>query len=225
MGNAARVGGSSLASVSRFVFLKKVLVIISITALPAGFIKLMADGGGVFFVRKEYLHVVMPSMLYVGCTLQSDAIYDVESANECVMAEKYATLLLARAEQCRTGLTQKLTKKGMKRAAVEGALDYLETVGALSDIRYARAYLSSRSTRFYGWKKLAAELAAHGIKRSITKDALKEFFTEHSEKEMCRRAVRKATRLGKSGEQLAYCLLGKGFSQSMIQTVLKEEEC
>lgn len=71
--------------------------------------------------------------------------------------------LLARREHSRRELHRKLGDRGHPEAAVAVALDRLEAEGALSDRRFAEEYARSRFAKGYGPRRVAAELAGHGL--------------------------------------------------------------
>jgi regulatory protein len=68
---------------------------------------------------------------------------DTEKA-QCLAS---ALRLLARAEQCRAGLSLKLQKKQFPKAIINSVLDELEDSAYLDDARFARAWLSARVKR------------------------------------------------------------------------------
>lgn len=182
----------------------------------------LTTSGGVFLLRLVYLCALHPNTLQAGCAVGEDEERDIMQAAKCFEAEQMASVLLCRAEQSRQGLMRKLVKKGAQLPAVEKALDYLEEVGALSDARYARAYLNLRRTRIEGRARKAACLLHHGIGRDVADSALDEFFAEHSSEDMCRKAVQKGVEAGKHGERLCQSLVRRGFASSMVKRIMRE---
>lgn len=182
----------------------------------------MTAGGVAFFLRLIYLSIVQPKKLLVGTVLDEYEENDVVQAAKCFEAEKMASALLYRAEQSEQDLIRKLIKKGEDREAIKKALDYLTETGALSDARYAKAYLNSRRTRNEGRIKKAANMAAHGIDRNISKAALNDFFDEHSEEDMCRNALQKGLKQGKDAYHLSQSLVRKGFTANMVRRLMLE---
>ena len=111
-------------------------------------------------------------------------------------AERLAMNYLARAEQCRAGLTRKLIAKGLDKKVIFPALDYLESVKYLDDYRFAGAWLRNRSIdHAEGRIKLSAELAARGVDKTAAVKALDEFFESTDELELCRRAYSRLLRI------------------------------
>ena len=145
------------------------------------------------------------------------------AATEASAATQKALALLARCEQCRAGLARKLLAKGFSKDTVEGVLDALEERDFLSDRRFARAWLNSRRIGHYeGRSRLLSELAARGIDKEVSKEAVDSFFEEFDEEEICRKAAKKLVAQGKSGEKLMASMQRAGFSWKMSSNVLRE---
>lgn len=145
------------------------------------------------------------------------------AATEASAATQKALALLARCEQCRAGLARKLLAKGFSKDTVEGVLDALEERDFLSDRRFARAWLNSRRIGHYeGRSRLLSELAARGIDKEISKEAVDSFFDEFDEEEICRKAAKKFVAQGKSGEKLMASMQRAGFSWKMSAAALRD---
>ena len=161
-----------------------------------GVCEITPGAGSAFFLRKEYLSLVDPERICAGAEFNDEETSDILNAALIYSAEYAAMTYLARAEHCRAALTQKLIKKNIDRKAIEPALDYLEGVRYLDDERFAGAWLRTRSIdHAEGRIRLAAELASRGVDRNAAKKALDEFFSDHDEMEICRRAYRKVRNL------------------------------
>ncbi|MDE6736933.1 MAG: recombination regulator RecX, partial [Treponemataceae bacterium] len=146
-------------------------------------------------------------------------------AGQAFVVEKKCESLLARCEQCRAGLERKMRQKGFDKEPVAYALDYLERRQFLDDARFAAAWLRSHAvSKCQGRARLAGELAARGISRDIAAAALDAFFAEYDEAALCRKAVAKATRAGRSGDKLVKYLLDSGFSYRLIRAQLERGE-
>ena len=106
---------------------------------------------------------------------------------------------------------------------MEGVLDALEERDFLSDRRFARAWLNSRRIGHYeGRSRLLSELAARGIDKEISKEAVDSFFEEFDEEEICRKAAKKFVAQGKSGEKLMASMQRAGFSWKMSAAALRD---
>ena len=191
--------------------------------------KITPSGGSAFFFRDAYLVSLSPDQLeevrYASFPLElADEPYkDMLSAALSYNAERMAMAYLARAEQCRTALTAKLSKKGCAGRDIAAALDYLEACGYLDDRRFAGAWLRSRSIdHAEGRRRLAAELAARGIAREDARAALDDFFSDHDEGELCRKALERSMKTCRDRNRLFRSLLRKGFTAAEITAALRE---
>lgn len=178
--------------------------------------------GPAFFIRKEYLPSLDFDLIVPGAEFNEQQTDEILDAGLICVVELKAVGYLARAEQSRFGLTQKLIAKKYDKKYIDAALTYLEGRGYLSDERYARAWLHDRRiNHFEGRTKLAAELGARGIGREVAAAALDEFFEENDEAEICAKACERFVKQGKEGDKLFAALLKAGFSYKMIKDVLQ----
>lgn len=185
----------------------------------SGMFKVAPEEGAAFFVRAEYLPEGLFERIDVGADFNETETDSLLDAGLTCAVELKAVSYLARAEQSRFGLTRKLLEKKHEKKYVEDALTYLEGRGYLSDLRFATAWLNTRRINHYeGRSRLAAELAARGIDRDVAKQALDEFFTEHDEEEICRKAYEKLSKT-KSGEKLTEALIRAGFTYKQIKAL------
>lgn len=199
------------------------LCIVSIKQVGTDCVEITSSEGPVFFVRTSYLQIVSPQSISEGATFSEEQTADIIRAGEAFAAEKKCESLLARCEQCRAGLERKMQQKGFSKEAISLALDYLESKKYLSDERFAASWLRIHSVnKFQGRSRLRSELLSRGISRSITERAIEDFFAEHDESELCRKAIEKATRTGRADEKLTAYLMASGFSYKMIQHELND---
>lgn len=169
--------------------------------------------GSSFFVRNCYLQLLPTQDIVAERNLSDEELEDLLLAGLKFAAEKTAVGYLERAEHSRYLLTIKLKKKGHENAAIDGALDYLEERGFLSDLRYAQAWLRNRSINHAeGRSRLLSGLLAKGIERKLASQALDEYFQGVDQEQILERAIEKCRRLGKSQEATEKYLIRKGFS-------------
>ena len=198
------------------------LCIVSVKQVGTDCVEITSSEGPVFFVRTTYLQSVPPDALVDGASFADDAAEDIVRAGEAFAVEKKCETLLARCEQSRAGLTRKMQQKGFAKEPIALALDYLEGRGYLSDARFASSWLRSHAvSKCQGRTRLVSELLSRGISRQITVAAVDEFLSEYDEAELCRKAVEKATRAGRTGDRLVKYLMDSGFSYRMIQNSLQ----
>jgi len=191
-----------------------------------GMIKVIADEGAAFFLRKEYLINVDFDSIDVGKEYS-----DEEQVNEILdgglasAVEIKAISYLARCEQSHFGLSRKLLEKGYEKKYIEMAFAFLEKKNLLSDLRFSSAWLNSRRIGHYeGRPKLMAELQSRGISREVANKALDEFFEENDEQIICRKAYEKLLRKGKTEDKLVAAMIQAGFSYKMIKEAMNSQE-
>ena len=210
-----------------------------------GVYEITPDSGSAFFLRTEYLTYVGEDKLQPvkGGLGETDSLFAQDEALEKGMqgvltdeeaadllnaalvfsAERVAMSYLARAEHCRFMLKQKLLRKGIDKNSIKKSLDFLETTGALDDVRFAGAWLRSRYiAHAEGRRKLEGELLKRGLSKDVAKIALDDFFSSHSESELCKRAYKKCLRIQKDPSKIYSSLQRLGFSGQQIKKVLNQ---
>ena len=232
-----------------FSILLAIMVIRGIRQTLQGVYEITPDAGSAFFLRSEYLHSVSEERLVPvdgglagedelfvrpgDLTAGMDGVFSDEETGDILHAavvyavESAAMSYLSRAEHCRSSLSAKLVKKGMDKTDVDEALDHLETVGYLDDYRFAGAWLRTRYvSHAEGRTKLLSELLSRGVDPDAAKKALDDFFSVHSQPEICRRAVRKYLRTHRDAEEerLYASLVRLGFTYGQIKSALSDEE-
>ncbi|MCR5724932.1 MAG: recombination regulator RecX [Treponema sp.] len=184
-------------------------------------VKIESDTAPVFFMRFVYLMTLSPERVVAGTDFTDEEAAELVQAGLAFAAEQKAYEYLCRAEHSRSGLYTKLLQKGMDKDAVNAALDYLEGRRYLSDARFAESWLRTHLLgKAQGRTRLLSELLARGVGRETAKEALDAYFEEHSEDELCERALEKALRAGKTGDKLMQSLLASGFSYKQIKAAL-----
>ena len=190
-----------------------------------GMYKITPEQGVVFFVRQEYLSGIgiVLGAVQTGSEFTDDDEEALIDAGLICAVEIKAVSYLARSEQCKFGLTRKLLAKQYKSEYIDKALSFLESKNYLSDERYATAWLNDRRINHYeGQKKLLLELQARGIDKAVAAEAVKEFFTENDEEEICKKAHERFVKKGKSEDKLIEALLKAGFAYKLIKRVMED---
>ena len=189
-----------------------------------GMYKLTPEQGVVFYARQEYLSGIELDNIQCGSEFVDDDEEALLDAGLICAVEMKAVSYLARSEQCRFGLKRKLLAKQYKSEYIDKALSFLESKNYLSDERYAAAWLNDRRINHYeGQTKLLLELQSRGIDKTVAADAVKEFFTDNDEEEICRKACERFVKKGKSEDKLIEALLKAGFAYKMIKNVMDSE--
>ena len=185
-----------------------------------GCIKVTSSEGPSFFLRPDYLELILPEEIRPGVVFEEERFEDIVQAGFAFAAERDALSFLNRSEHCRAMLEAKLAKKGHAVPSVQKALNRLEHEKLLDDFRFARAWLHNRLiSKAEGPSRLAGELAKRGIKREIIDEALDELLQNVSVDELFEKALDKLRRSGKSGKKLEDALMRKGFDYRRIKNV------
>ncbi|MBR5646071.1 MAG: regulatory protein RecX [Treponema sp.] len=185
-----------------------------------GMFKVCQESGNPFFIRQDYLKTIMIENISSGQNFNEHEDNELLDAALSCIVELKAVEYLARSEQSRFGLYQKLINKKYQKVYIENALDFLEKKNYLSDERFSRAWIHSRMLNHCeGRTKLVNELISRGISREISKNAVEEFFSENDEEALCKKACEKFLKKGKNGEKLTAALLNSGFSYKMIKSI------
>lgn len=139
----------------------------------------------------------------------------------------YAAALCARSEQCTFDIRNKLRTRNLDSAETEHVLSYLQERRYVDDIRYASAFVRTKS-RLSGWGiwKIKRALTAKHIPSHIIDKALEEADPEDY-LESARKAARtkaKKLNLNVSADRIRLYrhLQAKGFDSSLISIIIKE---
>ena len=183
-----------------------------------GMVKIAAEEGASFYIRKQYLPTVSWDDIEIGNEFTGSNEDEILDAGFASVVELKAITYLARAEQSRFGLTRKLVQKGYEKKHIDMALTYLESKNYLNDARFAIAWLHGRRINHYeGRSKLKAELQTRGIGRDVAEKAIEEFFEEFDENEICQKAFNRLIKKGKSDDKLIAAMMNSGFTYKQIK--------
>lgn len=194
--------------------------ITSIKIINDSLLQITVDSLNTFYLRKNYLE--KQNIIFdVEEELSQEEFEDCLNAGLTFAVEKKAMEYLAKTEQSRFLLKNKLKKKEHPIFAIEKSLDYLELKGYLNDSRYAMAFLRNRSiSHFEGKNRLLQELLQRGVEKKIAQEQIDFFFEEKDEIEICKKALEKLRRNGKKEEKIPSTLEKLGFSYRVFREIL-----
>jgi regulatory protein len=148
-----------------------------------------------------------------------------QNANE---AKAYALALryLGVRVRSRRELTDYLTRKGCESQESEAALERLEGLGLVDDLRFAQAWIADRmAVRPRSRMRLSQELAAKGVSRDIVDIALQELEPEREVSTLKDLIIRKQRSGGYSDpKKLIGYLQRQGYRWDLIKEALQEIE-
>ena len=214
------------------------MVIISLKTEAAGeqiaekISRIELSDGSLFSFRNCYLpHEIIETCITNPDQAQGNEITVFEEAafrhaSACLRTEKTALRLITRAEQCVTGLSRKLEKRGHETACVNAVIERLCALQLLDDTRFARLWLESRLRLPRSPRRLLIALCSRGIDRSGAETAVKNVLDDETEYALLLRFAKKLARKKKHDESelrsLKYVLKNEGFSRAAIQRYLEE---
>lgn len=129
--------------------------------------------------------------------------------------------LAARREHTAADLARKLRQKGHDGGEVREALETLREKGYVDDERAAAAYIGERQRKGYGPRRVAADLARHGIASGTARQAVAEHYPAQREREILAGLIGRAS-AAQSGDpqKLAEKLLRRGFHADAVRDAL-----
>lgn len=106
---------------------------------------------------------------------------DSTGEKELAEAREAALRLLARREHSAVELKTKLLNKGWPEGDIDQVIPSLAEAGLQSDRRFAEAFARQRAGRFYGPRKIQAELAQRGIDSALMHEAIESLEVDFAE--------------------------------------------
>lgn len=177
------------------------------------------EGGDLLRITEDEL---LRFDLYTGLDITAETVIELQKC--AVRSEtrlRAANIVSARALS-RRELTKRLSGKGASEEDAEAAADWLEGIGALDDLAYAKAVVRHYSASGYGAAKLRDELHRRGIARELWDEALAE--TPEAGETIARviAAKTKGKTLDERGrKKLSDLLLRRGFAWRDVKEALR----
>ena len=227
---------------------KHTMYIKDIKQVSVGVYKIHPTDGPVFFIRDSYFGIEAFETLYhnfrsfdtsqfaqsnntetsrgpnaEGFYVNDEQIYRLIDASETYLAERYATGLLNRSEQSRFLLFQKLLKKKYASDHINEALNFLESKGYLSDLRFSKAWIRQRvRSKKENRSKLYQGLLARNINGAIANEALDEVFEEFDidETELLQNLIDVYVSKQYDTEKIIKKCINKGYTLKEINKIL-----
>jgi len=135
----------------------------------AGSIRIEVDGARFGTLPPE---VVREERLRVGSELDDALLAHLAGLAEVEATYRTALRAVERRSFARADLGRRLRRKGHAPEAIERALGRLAEHGFLDDVAFAASYIETRAARGRGPLRLARDLAAMGVERSVIDRAL-----------------------------------------------------
>lgn len=117
---------------------------------------------------------VVTFALVPGRTLEEEDLGRLKEAGGLSSAKARGARMLGERPLSRRELTRRLVEKGETPEHAQAAVDWLEELGALNELEYARSIVRHYTARGYGAQKLRQEFQRRGVPREIWDQALEE---------------------------------------------------
>lgn len=117
---------------------------------------------------------VLSFSLYPGCELEEERWQELIKTGTASSARARGAKLLGERPRSRRELIRRLQEKGETPEDAEAAADWLEELGVLNDLEYARSIVWHYERRGYGVQRLRQEFQKRGIPRELWDEALEE---------------------------------------------------
>jgi len=141
-----------------------------------------------------------------------------------------AAAMLAHKMRTRSELAQKLADRGISEAAVQVALDKLESYGYVDDAAYAHEFVQSAiAAGRFGRRAVAYKLAEKGLPRDVVEKAM-SLYTEDDERQAASKQadalLKRYADIGKRQlQQKVYAaLMRHGFDSNVLSALFSEDE-
>lgn len=190
-------------------------------------VSVFLDGAFAFGVSQE---LIREWGLWVGRRLSAEEQVQLRAAEQLLAAQATALQYLAVRPRTAHEVRQKLRRSGVADQVAEQVMARLQARGALDDMAYAHAYLTSRLTsRGYGPQRLRRELQQRGIGRGLVEEAVRQELAAEDVLTAARAQAAKRwprlareTDVAKRRQKLWAFLHRRGFPAAIVQQVLTE---
>ena len=176
------------------------------------------EGGDLLRITEdELLHFD----LYTGLDIDPETVVELKKRAARSETRLRAVNMISARPLSKKELQKRLRDKGAQDADAEAAADWLEDIGALDDLAYAKTIVRHYSANGYGEAKLRDELHRRGVPREHWDEALE---TAPDPAETIARVIvskAKGKPLGEKGrKKLSDLLLRRGFAWRDVKAAL-----
>ncbi len=129
------------------------------------------EGGGFLRVTEDEL---LRFGLYTGLDISPETVVQLKKSSAQSETRIRAVNMVSARALSKKELLKRLCSKGATEGDAASAADWLEDIGALDDLAYAKAIVHRYSGSGYGEAKLRDELYRRGVPRELWDEALAE---------------------------------------------------
>ena len=177
------------------------------------------EGGELLRVTEDEL---LRFGLHTGLDIDPETVVELQQHAARSETRARAANMIAARPLSKQELTKRLRKRGAADADADAAADWLEDIGALDDLAYAKAVVRHYGAGGYGEAKLRDELYRRGVPRALWDEALA---TAPDARETITRVIASKTKGGalneKECKKLSDLLLRRGFAWRDVKAALR----
>ena len=134
-----------------------------------GRILVFLEGGDLLKITEDEL---LRFDLFTGLDISPDTVLQLKKCAAASETRQRAAGMIAARPLSRKELSKRLRDKGAEETDAEAAADWLENIGALDDLAYAKTLVRYYTGRGCGEAKLRDELRRRGVPRELWEEAL-----------------------------------------------------
>ena len=195
------------------------MLITQISERRKGITLVVADGQE-FLLNSDTLY---SSGISVGTNVERDVLLKLKKQSDEERAKSRALWYLSRGDHSKKALLEKLYRNFPQDASIK-AVERMEELGLIDDLRYATNVASSLSSANTSDREIVRKLFAKGVPSELAKQVVSELESDSSaqirqllEKKYSRRLI------DEDGVRKVYAaLIRKGFSHSDVRAALRE---
>ena len=159
--------------------------------------------------------------LYQGLDIGADTVVELQKSAARSRARVRAANMISARPLSRAELSRRLKKGGAGDTDAEAAADWLEGIGALDDLAYAKLLVRHYTERGYGSARLRDELHKRGVPRDLWDEALESAAPAQETLERWLRArTRGAVPDEEQRRKLSGAALRRGFTWGEVKEAL-----
>lgn len=160
--------------------------------------------------------------LYSGLDISPETVLELQKCAARSQTRARAANMISARPLSRRELCRRLTDRGAAEDDAEAAADWLERIGALDDLAYAKALVRHYSAGGYGAAKLRDELFRRGVPRALWEEALESALdAQETIGRYLAAKTKGAPQDGRARKRLADALRRRGFSWDEIRPALE----
>lgn len=176
------------------------------------------EGGDLLRITEDEL---LRFDLYTGLDIGPDTVVELQKCAAQSETRVRAVNMISARPLSRKELQRRLRDKGAADGDAEAAADWLEEIGALDDLSYARTIVRHYSANGYGEAKLRDELYRRGVPRDLWDEALETApDPQESIAQVIAAKMKGAVPDEKERKRLSDLLLRRGFAWRDVRAAL-----